>query len=131
MNTFTDGDLIIHLQNFICALKNNLDDPKFLEYVLLGCADDIDQLCPHIKRESIIERRFKAIQVSDNVREWADQCGELGNIDDNGYINSDICHLHTDYYDWCSFEKEYDEKDIVDDVALYKMLWSMGFKIHM
>jgi hypothetical protein len=129
-HTFTIDDLHQHIQIFIDAYKKyEFSSGVDLEEILVSCADHIDRMYPHIRRETLIDTNFHGMDVHESVKNWVENSSELGDIGDNGFIRTDIYSLHGSYYDWCS-EQDYDDSKVVDYYTLYKMLRALGYKVH-
>jgi hypothetical protein len=132
---FTLKDLISHLQITVAAIEK---DPQVrdsnLEYILLRCADHVDHSYPLIHRVSMIDSVCQGLQVNQSVKDWTTTTDLLTQLDRNGFVCEDIYHLHDTYHDWFHFSEECitDKTDdyVSDFVLFFKMLRSLGYKVH-
>lgn len=127
--TFEINDLIRQIGTCYHSLTLSNLSSDHIECFLLSCADQMDQLYPQIERESVIETKYRNLVIDHRVKQWSKQENKLKQLGMNGWIITDIASLHGDYSDWC-MEQEIDPDQIIDWIELYKMLRSLGYKVH-
>ena len=125
---FTIDDLFKHIKIFIDAYqKSGMNTSNYgypVEQLLIECADHIDKMYPQIERESMIDTHVKDYIVNQHVLDWIECSKLLDDVDPfNSYVKWDVSALYDEYTDWCT------DQNIVDQLTLYKMLKSLGYKV--